>query len=196
MPRLAATTLVPAALTSLLVIGAASPTRAERVAVGLSASAVDTEVVPGLRGHGVLARLGVAPRLSVEGEVSRRARGDAPGNALYVGPAWTARQVAARVRLDLGAGGRLRPHLLAGVAAEQWQAPGDPVQHRYTLTELGGGLDLRLTPGLYAGVDLRAQQRAYQGWSGASPLTYVPTSPMGSGEQDDVAGRVTLTAGF
>jgi hypothetical protein len=132
---------------------AGSPAEAERLAVGAALGRVTGEADRSTS-RGLFARVALAPRVGLFGELGRASLED-PGEG-----AWIAKRAAFGVRADLGAGA-WTPYLLAAAGGERWYGLLWDLRltsdHR--IAELGGGLELALDRTVSIGLDVRIGER-------------------------------------
>lgn len=178
---------------TVAIAGLESPARADRFAIGASiGSSKDEGGTPSLPTRGVLARIKLSGKLSLEGTLDG-AKSSEYAQRNYK-PSKGLRAMAA-ARYDLGTGA-LAPYLVAAVGAERWTT--DWMEFGYWRREVGVGLDVRISDGLHLGADIRTGVREFIGKRQTENVAidvYIP-EPFSEHPTDYVTTRLTLTASF
>jgi hypothetical protein len=196
--------------TVLVVLAASSPSRAERFSIGASLGRGEGEGgTDRVESRTVFARLQLSSRISVEAELGGVELMLTEYDTLQACPDLascerpdpviaTGHVARGTVRLDLASGkGWLRPHVLVGFGVERWNDGFfSSATYLYSRRELGSGVDVRLTQGLFLGGDYRVGERRLEDTRDESVLAIYNPGPLPEDETRYAAARVTLTASF
>jgi hypothetical protein len=193
-----------------VVLAASTPARAERFSIGASLGRGEGEGgTDRVDARSVFARLQLSQRISFEAELGGVELTEDAYYTLDICPdlascergdpvVATGHVARGAIRIDLASGkGRLRPHLLVGGGVERWNRDFfSAATYVYSRRELGGGVDLRLTDGLFLGGDYRIGERELEDITDENDLTVYSPGPFPEEATRYAAARVTLTASF